>query len=414
MNKISKNLMEEQIFRRTFKVIYKFINKHILRWIDFFFSVIYRKIYSLFVKTQKNKIVFVVYQGTYTCNAKYITEELLKRKDKKLDIVWLVNKRVFLDEEHDGIPKEVRVVQKGTANAVYELMTARIWVDNALNCLWKLVPKKKDQIYLNTWHGSLGIKRLDTYNPMYWKYIARKSRKAIDYFLTNSEFENQVFEESYWQGTGKKMIGHARNDIFFAPDIMKKLKKKVCEFYELDPDTKILLYAPTFRGDKEVDAYDIDYEKLYQALNERYPGKWKLLLRYHFHNRRHKMECAKEEDYIVNATKYPDIQELMAAADIGITDYSSWIYDYMLTRRPCFIYASDMEKYNEERGFYYKLETTPFMLAKNTKQLCDNIKSFEQDVYEERLEAFLKDKGCMEDGKASERIVDFMMPYFEE
>ena len=86
----------------------------------------------------------------------------------------------------------------------------------------------------------------------------------------------------------------------------------------------------------------------------------------------------------------------------------------MLTRRPCFIYASDMEKYNEERGFYYKLETTPFMLAKNTEQLCDNIKNFEQNVYEERLDAFLKDKGCMEDGKASERIVDFMMPYFEE
>ena len=229
--------------------------------------------------------------------------------------------------------------------------------------------------------------------------------------ITNSAFENDVFEESYWQSTPKTMLGHARNDMFFDEDCMQELKKKVCDCYGIDENTHILLYAPTFRSDKDTQPFDLDYSRLYTALNEKYPGKWKLMLRYHFHNR--KKNDFDEADYIINATDYPDIQELMAAADIGITDYSSWIYDFMLTRRPCFIYASDLKEYNEDRGFYYKLETTPFMIAENTKQLCSNIKNFDRDTYERKLDCFLDDKGCMEDGMASRRIVDFMMEYLK-
>lgn len=413
MNKISKNLLEEKVFRRTFKVIYRFISTTILKWIDIFFGVCYRKIYSLFLKTQKNKVVFVVYQGQYTCNAKYITEELLKRRQNgaDIDIVWLMNKKTIENRETSDIPDGVRLVIKGSAEAVYELMTARIWVDNALNCLWKIIPRKKDQIYLNTWHGSLGIKRLDTYNPPYWRFIAKLSRKRISYMITNSDFENTVFEESYWKGTPKIMLGHARNDMFFDEEWMTELKKKVCSYYDIDGDAHILLYAPTFRSDKDTQPFDIDYARLYEALTEKYPGKWKLMLRYHFHNR--KQNDFGEADYIINATDYPDIQELMAAADIGVTDYSSWIYDFMLTGRPCFIYASDLEEYNEDRGFYYKLETTPFMIAENTKQLCSNIKNFDGSVYRNRLDEFIKGKGCMEDGRASARIADMMMGYLE-
>ncbi len=412
MNKISKNLLEESIFRRTFKVIYKFIDEKILRWIDIFFGVCYRKIYSLFLKIEKKKVVFVVYQGEYTCNAKYITEELLKRKkdDPEIDIVWLVNKKTLEERENTDIPlDEVRLVRDGSAEAIYELMTARIWVDNALKCLWKIIPKKKEQIYLNTWHGSLGIKRLDTYNPRYWRFVARLSRKRINYMITNSDFENNVFEESYWCGTPKIMLGHARNDMFFHEETMQGLKRKVCDYYAIDEDTKILLYAPTFRADRDIKPFNINYDQLYKALLEKYPGKWKLMLRYHFHNK-NKNNFGRA-NYIINATGYPDIQELMAAADIGITDYSSWIYDFMLTKRPCFIYAADLKKYNEERGFYYRLETTPFMIAENTAQLCDNIRNFDNDVYNEKREVFLKEKGCMEDGNASERIVDMMMEY---
>lgn len=94
----------------------------------------------------------------------------------------------------------------------------------------------------------------------------------------------------------------------------------------------------------------------------------------------------------------------MAAADVGITDYSSWIYDFMLTRRPCFIYASDMSQYNHQRGFYYPLEETPFPLATTNEELQYNIVQFNEELYCNKVEKFLEEKGCMEDGHACERI----------
>lgn len=70
--------------------------------------------------------------------------------------------------------------------------------------------------------------------------------------------------------------------------------------------------------------------------------------------------CIDEKKQIVKADAYPDIQELLAAAQVVITDYSSCIFDFLLTVRPGFLFVPDLEHYDQERGFYYKLEETPF------------------------------------------------------
>ena len=108
---------------------------------------------------------------------------------------------------------------------------------------------------------------------------------------------------------------------------------------------------------------------------------------------------------IVDATQYVDMQELLAASDCLITDYSSCAFDFMLTRRPVFLFATDVQQYDMERGFYYPLEATPFPVAHNSEELMRRIDEFDMDVYAARIEAFLQGKGCMEDGHASERVV---------
>lgn len=100
------------------------------------------------------------------------------------------------------------------------------------------------------------------------------------------------------------------------------------------------------------------------------------------------------------------MQELIAIADIAITDYSSWIYDFVLLRKPGFIYATDIDHYNNERGFYYSLESTPFPVATTNEELMTNIIQFDQIIYENRVEEFLREKGCCEDGNASKRVVE--------
>lgn len=412
MNKIVKALLEGKLIFRTCKYIKQLWLKQ-WKYLDESMGIVCRRLWSTTLNIEPNKIVFMTYQNQYTCNPKYITAKLIQN-EPNLKIVWIVDKATLQNPQLYGIPEQVHLVQRDSYQSFFELMTAKIWVDNALNCPWKYLSKKKNQVYLNTWHGSLGIKRL---NPSgagkrYWTRIARRSNHMIDYMFTNSIFENQVFHSEYWPDVELTMTGHARNDIFFNNATLRELRKKVLDYYDLEEDVKLLLYAPTFREDKNTSCFDMDYQSLYKTLTANFPGKWKILLRLHFHNK--KTAKVTKDDFIIPATSYPDIQELMAAADIGITDYSSWIYDYMLTKRPCFIYASDIDLYNHQRGFYYPLEETPFAIAKTTQELCENMTRFDKKKYDQKVQMFLKEKGCMEDGHAAERICQIIKSIIEK
>lgn len=110
----------------------------------------------------------------------------------------------------------------------------------------------------------------------------------------------------------------------------------------------------------------------------------------------------------INATDYPDMQELMAMADVGISDYSSWLCDYVLTKRPAYIYGRDYESYSQTRGFYYPLNTTPFPISIDNDQLENSILNFNAERYKNDCERFLKERGCIEEGNAATRIVDLI------
>ena len=107
------------------------------------------------------------------------------------------------------------------------------------------------------------------------------------------------------------------------------------------------------------------------------------------------------------------MQELLCAVDFGITDYSSWMCDYILTRRPGFLFTLDIEKYVDERGFYYPLETSPFPVCKSNQELCDKIINFDEKKYQNDIDKFLSDKECYEDGYASKRVVELIKDKIE-
>lgn len=290
MNKIEKALLEGKLIQRTCNYLrqaLKRLSLKLSRNADEALGIAYRKFFSIKSKIVENKIVFMTYQNQYTCNPKYITEKLIENK-VSLDLVWVVDKATLLNPQKYGIPSEVRLVQRNSCQSFSELMTAKVWVDNALNCPWKFLSKKRRQIYLNTWHGSLGIKRLDTYDPNkgYWRRIARRSNHMINYMLSNSEFEDNVFHTAYWPDVKTIHTGHARNDMFFDEKVLFDLREKVLGFYSLDSTVKLALYAPTFRDNKNVACFDIDYQLLHESLTERFDGDWKILMRLHFHNKK--------------------------------------------------------------------------------------------------------------------------------
>ena len=225
--------------------------------------------------------------------------------------------------------------------------------------------------------------------------------------LSNSDFETEVFRTAYWGDVPSVMVGHARNDILFCRDEKEiaKVRKKVFKYLQLPQDTKLFLYAPTHRDDVDENYEALNYRIIKEALEERFGGTWQIVIR--LHNRLKKESKTWLNNlptYVSDATFYEDMQELLLCTDAGLTDYSSWIFDYVLSGKPAFIIELGLEDYENSRGFYYPIETTPFPIAKNSKELAKRIKEFDAEKYAKDKETFLKARGCMEDGHAAERI----------
>lgn len=353
-----------------------------------------------------NRIFFSTYQNDYTCNCKYIAEKLLE-KAPGYELVFSVSRSVCENRGRYGIPDEIRLVERYSGESFLMQASAGFWIDNGLNCIWKKVPKRSGQIYINTWHGSLGIKRLD--GSWHWRIVARYGNRKIDYFLTNSRYDEKVFSESFWPAVRHLKLGHPRNDLLFDKGRWDGLRQKIYARYGLAPEVRTILYAPTFREGGE-SAPEPDFRKIADACAGRFGGSWRIMSRCHYRDvgSERSIKPADAKSLIEDVSDYPDIQELMAAADIGITDYSSWIFDFIFTGKPAFLYVKDRESYANRRGFYYSLEETPFPIADNSAQLCVNIRQFDNTVYRERCRDFLEARGCYETGDASERVVAFI------
>lgn len=375
----------------------------------------YYKEFCAQLPIDENKIVFENFNaGSYGCNPKYITEELLRRK-KNYDIVWLV-KSVKKETAKGYFPPEVRLVGYGTKQGLKELASAKLWVDNQRKNYFikKGLRKKSGQYFIQTWHGSLGIKKLDADVDAFtnvfkqdWVERSKYDSSMWDYLLTNSEFENNVFRRALWFENEIKQFGHPRNDIFFKDTT--EIKHKVHDFFDIPRDKKILLYVPSFRDDGDINCYKLDYDKIINALQDKFGSEWVCISRLHPRAKKFDSQIIPEDNpNIIDGTFYPDIQELLVSADCAISDYSSCIFDYMLSRKPAFIFATDIEKFNTDRGFYYPLEATPFPISSDNDKLVKNIQKFDYDKYKSKVEEFLTEKGCIEDGHASERTADLI------
>ena len=118
---------------------------------------------------------------------------------------------------------------------------------------------------------------------------------------------------------------------------------------------------------------------------------------------------------VINVTRYDDIQELLAISDILISDYSSLMFDFTITKRPCFLYVPDLEEYqSKDRKLYFNVKELPFKIAKSNDELIDKIVNFSNEEYNKSLELFLNKIGSYENGKASQKIAELIKNKIEE
>lgn len=335
-----------------------------------------------------------------------------QERTEGLDLVWITKTPELL---RPILPARVRIVLYDSEQAFYEYATAKLWVKNfqMVHLLNQGLLKKKEQIYIQMWHGSFGIKKIEgdcgyLNADKAWLALAKKNAAYTDFWISNSRFESDVYKNAFW-GAGKILeYGHPRNDLFFEQDQLQ-YKRKVQETYGIAPEKKLFFYMPTFRDQDHGLLQPLPYERIAEELGSRFGGEWVCLVRLHPRRVSPKQIEALKEQSVMDATMYPDVQELLAAADAMVTDYSSAIFDFLLTKRPGFILAEDYDAYEQIRGFYYPLTDTPFPLAKTNEELLEQIGTFDEESYRQKIDAFLKEKGSVEDGNASKRVAELIL-----
>lgn len=380
---------------KTHKIIYR-----LSLFIYFLFKTIYYYTILLIFSVFKieNKIIIVNYSGKgYWDMGKYICNELIKYNHKIY--------RATKEEYKDSLPMEINYVKYDSIKYLYHLATAKVWINNSRFQYW--IRKRKKQFYIQTWHWCLAFKKVESAVEdklsRYYVWGAKNDSKIANLFISNSTFCTNFYRKYFWYNWDILEDWCPRNDIIINNDKGSILKVK--KYFWILETEKICLYAPTFRVDSLLDAYNIDYDILIKALENKFKNKWKLLIRLHPNISYLGKQLSWIKKNIINASDYPDMQELLVATDFLITDYSSCILDYALSQKPWIIYASDIEKYKKDRDFDIKLEDTPFPIATDNLELEQVLENFKFDEYKDKVRIFYDNLGLKETGKSCKEIV---------
>ena len=346
-------------------------------------------------KIRNNKVVFVSFYGNYyNDNPLKISEALQKFKD--VDIVWCLNDSI-------AHPSSIRTVSPGSFRYIYELATAKVWVDNCRKSDW--VRKRKGQFYLQTWHGNLGNKRVEkaAQDTLPRAYIerARRDAKYTDLMISGSAFFTKLCHKYFWYKGKILECGTPRLDIFF--ENREHIKAIVRKKLRLNENDCVVLYAPTFRADYRTNCYNIDFSSLAKTIKKVYKQEASFLMRLHPGIANEKL-TNHYDDLLIDVTQYQNLYELILASDIVISDYSSLTFEAGLLKMPILLYTPDLEEYKKERGFYWEIEELPFPYALDNETLCDLIVYVNTAEYRDKLDKFYQKLEIKEYGNASETI----------
>lgn len=359
------------------------------------------QVLSFLPKDQKKAVCQSYYGRGYSDSPRAIAEELRKRGWR---VYWIVNG----PEAAATLPEGVTPLLLDSPKAVYHQCTAGVWVDNARK--WAYTQKRGKTCYIQTWHG-FPLKRIegdveDALPPDYMQ-AAKKDSAMADIFLSDSRFLSDIYRRAFWYGGDILECGFPRNDLLFGrhPELEEKARKAL----DIPLEKRLMLYAPTFRKDKGLEVYDVDYARCVEALEKRFGGEWLILAKLHPNIADKAKELGLDPNYVRNASDYPDIQELYLLCDAMLTDYSSVMFDYMNTGKPCFVYVNDLAAYKNDRNFYFDIDKLPFSRAEHNEELVSNILAFDEDEQAANMQRFRREFGIVENaGNAAGKTIDYL------
>ena len=349
----------------------------------------------------KKMFVFKSDRGAGCTDSPLCLFEALKELYPDYESTWIL-------EDPSQKPEGSKAVQEGSFAEIKALATSRYWVDNKRKGCWAV--KRRGQIYIQTWHGPIALKKvekdIEDKLPAYYIKSCKHDSKIADYFLSGSRWTTDFYRKSFWYDGKILEYGVPRSDKFYKdPGAMIR---KVHDTYGIGDSTKLVLYAPTFRDDGRTDVYNLDYRMVLDAMRERFGGDWKILVRLHPNMQKETGIVSYSED-ILNGNLVEDIGDLIMASEALITDYSSCMFDAMEADKFIMIYAPDIELYTKDRGFAMPMESLPFPIGQNNDEIREIIQNTDMSGYLNKVRDFIEEIGVVNDGNASLRILRYLL-----
>ena len=200
-----------------------------------------------------SKIVFSNFSVKgYGDNPKYIAEELRSYHSYKL--LWVT-------KDMDGsFPEGIKPIRYGSLSALYHIATSGMWINNVRT--GPNVVKRKGQFYIQTWHGSMALKKIekDAEEKLDTFYIknAKRDSQMIDLMISDSSFSDHLYRSSFWYTGEVKRLGTPRLDALFDLSDCEDIRNKL----GITAGNYVVMYAPTFRNNLDITVYDIDLESI--------------------------------------------------------------------------------------------------------------------------------------------------------
>ncbi|MDQ0796061.1 CDP-glycerol:glycerophosphate glycerophosphotransferase [Streptomyces sp. B1I3] len=358
---------------------------------------------------RKGSVVFESHMGRCYGDSPRAVHEEVRRRGLPLHCVW------SYENSPDGFPSDARLVRRWSWRYLWALARAEYWVDN--QGFPQHLRKPSGTTYLQTWHGS-AYKRMgfdETRVRMQNAPQRERLRRAVqrfDHFLVRSEHDVRTLARAYRLPEESLLrTGYPRNDALVAARARDETEGRLprpplAAELGLPDHRKVVLYAPTFRavpGRRRRRPLLLDAARF----AERFGDDYTLLVRAHYLEAASLPVCPPGT--VVDVSGHHDVSELLALADVLVTDYSSIMFDYALLDRPIVLFAPDLDAYAADRGSYFDLrEKAPGPVVGTEDELfavLARLKSADTG-FQERRTAFAEEFGGYDRGDAARAVVD--------
>ena len=348
----------------------------------------------------KNKFFFIGMGGNYCDNARAVSERLHERYPDS-NIYWFFNSKC---SNNTHIPKYVHPVTSLSSMYV-NMATAKYWF--VCGVLHFGLYKSKKQVYVNMWHGDRGFKKV-----LNDKLVGKAAEadtfetKYCDLMTSGSDIFNRKARTAFRYFGKLLQCGSPRCDLLLKKDKSKynRIKKEL----NIQDGIKVLLYAPTFRdNNKYSQKENVDIDRVLSCLEKKTSEEWICLGR--FHPMTHGRNTFNNKK-IIDVTDYFDMVDLLYISDVLLTDYSSSAGDFILKNKPVLIYQADRDDYvKNDRQFYFKIEDSPYWIAKSQEELENFINGMTEENVRQNCKDVYEFFGGHETGNAADSLIDYLM-----